>query len=273
MSKKQDNKVIELHPNYIGQYRADLARERNAIGKKIGEARRNCKLTQGELTDRLGQYGVYVKQPAVNKWECGENIPSAYQLVALCHALQIENGLEFFVGQLSPIHDVLNDEGLRMLNNYRDFLEHTPRYVRKNEVSMVSMKVSLLPASAGFGDFLDDEQYEMVEFPASSVPIGSDFAVHVDGDSMEPLYLNGQLVWVQRCSQILPGEVGLFVVDGEGYIKTYNERKPSDDELDAYVDSNGVLHPQIELISYNKKYAPKIITPESDFRVIGRILK
>ena len=273
MEKRNSGKVTQLFPDTTKRYRADLAKERNLIGKKIGEARRLCKITQGELAERLASYGVSVKKPAVNKWENGENVPSAYQLVALCHALEIQNGLNFFTGEISPIQETLNAEGLRMLNNYRTFLEQNKRYTQQNRISMVSMKVSLLPASAGFGDFLDDEQYEIVEFPESSVPTGSDFAVHVDGDSMEPLYLNGQLVWVQRCDNIHPGEVGLFVIDGNGYIKTYNERIPGEDQLEEYIDSNGVLHPQIELISCNSKYAPKTVTPDMDFRIIGRILK
>ena len=273
MASNYRGRVTPFDSQFSKHYRADLAKERNLIGKKIGEARRLCKITQGELADRLAHYGVSVKNPAVNKWENGENVPSAYQLIALCHALEIQSGLAFFTGEIPPVQDTLNAEGLRMLNHYRAFLEQSKRYTQHNRISMVSMKVSLLPASAGFGDFLDDEQYEMVDFPESSVPSGSDFAVHVDGDSMEPLYLDGQLVWVQRCGNIHPGEVGLFVVDGEGYIKTYSERMPDENNMEEYIDSNGVLHPQIELISYNSKYAPKAITPEMDFRIIGRILK
>ena len=113
---------------------------------------------------------------------------------------------------------------------------------------------------------------ETREFPASSVPDGADFAVPVDGDSMEPLYQDGQLAWVQLTPNLNVGDVGLFVVDGHGYIKTYDEREPGDEEYEDYLDSDGVLHPQVVLISQNKAYAPKIITPAMDFRVVGRVL-
>ena len=88
---------------------------------------------------------------------------------------------------------------------------------------MVTMHVSLFAASAGYGDYLDDEKFEMMEFPANTVPDGAQFAVPVDGDRMEPLYKDGQLVWVQQCTDLNVGDVGLFVVDGHGYIKTYDE--------------------------------------------------
>jgi phage repressor protein C with HTH and peptisase S24 domain len=61
-------------------------------------------------------------------------------------------------------------------------------------------------------------------------------------------------------------------VDGHGYIKTYDEREPDEDEYEEFIDSDGVLHPQVVLISQNKEYQPKIIKPDMDFRVVGRVL-
>ena len=46
----------------------------------------------------------------------------------------------------------------------------------------------------------------------------------------------------------------------------------SGEEYEEYLDSDGVLHPQVVLISQNKAYPPKIITPAMDFRVVGRVL-
>ena len=127
------------------------------------------------------------------------------------------------------------------------------------------MPVSLLPASAGTGDYLDDECFEKKTFPASSVPEGADFAVPVDGDSMEPLYKDGQLAWIQATSSLNVGDVGLFTVDGHGFIKNYDEKEPDEEHPEEYLDSNGVLHPQVILISQNKEYEPKIITPNMMF--------
>lgn len=60
--------------------------------------------------------------------------------------------------------------------------------------------------------------------------------------------------------------------DGEGYLKSYGEREPDESDRDAFTDSYGRLHMQPVLISYNKDYSDRIISPERGFRVIGRVL-
>ena len=87
---------------------------------------------------------------------------------------------------------------------------------------------------------------------------------------MEPIYQDGQLVWVEACNELRDGDVGLFMYDGSGYIKVYSEQTPLDPS--AFTDSNGVLHPQPVLISYNEQYAPKIVSPELGFTIVGRVL-
>ncbi len=269
--KKKDT-LIPLYRDLSQRFQADLAKERNILGRKISVARKKAGLTQSELSAQLSHFGVYVKTPGVNKWENGETVPNAYQLIALCHALKIENGLDYFTGPVIPEKDVLNAQGQRMLGSYRRFLENDPKYTVSYHVNMIEMPVSLLPASAGYGDFLDEENMEMREFPANAVPDGADFAVPVDGDSMEPLYHDGQLAWIHLTPVLNVGDVGLFVIDGHGYIKTYDEREPDADTSEEYLDGDGILHPQIVLISQNTAYAPKVVTPSMDFRIVGRVL-
>ena len=87
---------------------------------------------------------------------------------------------------------------------------------------------------------------------------------------MEPIYRDGQLVWIETCDVLREGEVGLFMYDGSGYVKVYGEQTPEDTDL--FTDSSGVLHAQPVLISYNEQYAPKIISPELQFSIVGRVL-
>ena len=269
------DKVIPIQsgrPSFSNSYRADLAKERNIIGRKICEARKKAGLTQAALAELLASFGVSVQAPAVNKWERGESIPNAYQLMAVCHALGIDGGLGFFTGPVSERRETLNAEGLRMLNSYRQYLESRPRFQNIVQARTITRSVSLYPASAGFGDYLDGEAFEDVEFPENAVPDEADFAVPVDGDSMEPLYVDGQLAWIQKTEQLRDGEVGLFVVDGDGFIKTYKEEIPAAENYEDFIDSYGILHPQVFLVSQNKKYPPKAIMPFMNFRIIGRVL-
>ena len=84
------------------------------------------------------------------------------------------------------------------------------------EIRYLDMPVSDLPVSAGTGAFLDEGNFEMVSFPESSIPDGAEFGVRVSGDSMEPVYHDGQIVWVQQCETLRPGEVGVMIYDGQG---------------------------------------------------------
>lgn len=106
----------------------------------------------------------------------------------------------------------------------------------------------------------------------NAVPAEADFGVRVSGNSMEPVYHDGQIVWVERCETLSIGQVGVFVYDGEGYLKSYGEQEPDESDRDAFTDSYGRLHMQPVLISYNKDYSDRIISPERGFRVIGRVL-
>ena len=136
------------------------------------------------------------------------------------------------------------------------------------------MPVSLIPASAGLGDCLDNNRFEEMEFPRAAVPDCADFAVRVHGDSMEPAYGDGQFAWIRECERLNPGEVGLFILNGDGYIKVYDEREPDADRFERFMDSYGIVHPQIALISYNRKYDPILVDPSPDttFRIVGRVL-
>ena len=89
---------------------------------------------------------------------------------------------------------------------------------------------------------------------------------------MEPVYHDGQIVWVQQCDHIGVGEVGIFIYDGDGYLKVYDEQMPDVDCLDDFTDSYGNVHMQPVMVSYNQKYSPRVISANAGFQVVGRIL-
>ena len=76
-----------------------------------------------------------------------------------------------------------------------------------------------LAVSAGTGQFLSDSSYELVDVE-ENVSDHADFGVRVAGDSMEPRYPDGSIVWVHRCETLDAGEVGVFVYNGCAYLKT-----------------------------------------------------
>lgn len=243
------------------------ARRQNLIGRRIARARREAGLNLASFSRMLEEYGVSIKDKGLSKWEQGETVPNAYQMMAVCDAL----GLRDLFFDYTP---ELNDIGLRKLADYRRDLIASGRYAPmrvQTEIEYVDMPVCRLSVSAGTGMFLDGDDYDTLSFPRDSVPVGASFGLRVSGDSMEPVYHDGQIVWVQPCDALRPGEVGIFVYDGEGFLKVYGEQEPGD--AAAFIGSDGVVRRQPVLISYNKKYEPRTVSPEAGFQIVGRVLR
>ena len=265
--------IIEFRTPVGDEYNAATEQTENVIGQRIAEARNRAKLSLVKFSKLLEEYGVTVSSVAINKWELGYTIPSAYQLIAVSKALDIDADLSAFTSQ-APEPE-LNEEGLRKVAAYKADLIATGKYKPKpvnNIIRFVDMQVSSLAVSAGTGAFLDEGNFEMVSFPENAVPKGAEFGLRVSGDSMEPVYHDGQIVWVQQCDHIGIGEVGIFIYDGEGYIKVYDEQEPTGDDLEEYTDSYGVVHMQPVMHSFNKKYEPRVISAHAGFEIVGRVL-
>lgn len=47
----------------------------------------------------------------------------------------------------------------------------------------------------------------------------ADFALRISGDSMEPAYHNGDILLIRQQDNLVPGELGIFVLNGNGYFK------------------------------------------------------
>ena len=84
---------------------------------------------------------------------------------------------------------------------------------------IIELPHSLLSASAGTGQWLDDDTADIWEVRLNEHTRKADFAVDVAGDSMEPLYSDEDTVLVHAQPAVNPGEVGLYVYRGDGYIK------------------------------------------------------
>ena len=260
-------KLVSFRPNAVW----NTAEERagNIIGQRLSMERKRRGLTLEALRELLQNHGVEIQIQGLNKWEKGLTVPNAYQFIALCRILGIEDCM---VGMESVL---LNDTGLRKLDEYKMDLIASGRYRPAPErytETYIEMPVSTLAVSAGVGEFLDEGGFEMIRFPKSAVPSNADFGVRVNGDSMEPVYHDGQIVWVQKCEHLSVGEVGVFIYDGEGYLKAYHELEPDEEDAESFIDSYGCVHPQPVLISYNQAYKPRIVKAEAAFQVVGRVL-
>lgn len=85
----------------------------------------------------------------------------------------------------------------------------------------VTVYASSLGAAAGFGAVLDEAQGEEICLLADDETEQADEVITVSGRSMEPTFTDGDRVLVRHADRVRPGEIGVFLVDNEGYIKEY----------------------------------------------------
>lgn len=114
------------------------------------------------------------------------------------------------------------------------------------------------PAAAGLASPAFGEDFEYLEV-GGEVPAFADFAVKIDGDSMEPYIINGSIVYVNH-DPIANGDVGIFYCDGDILCKQYAK------------DEEG----NVNLISLNRdrEDADRFIDADSglSFACLGRVI-
>ena len=258
------------------RYNAKQAKDDNIVGSKIAGIRKKRHLTQSGLAAALAGYGVSVQTAAVGKWEKGITVPTAYQLIAISLALNAPDIIAEFTDLTLPPDLELNESGLKKLEESRELLiasgKYKPFVPESAAAAAVTVPTSYIRAAAGSGNFMDGDNFEIKEYPESFVPAGTDFALYVDGNSMSPVYVNEQVVFVQQTETLRPGQVGIFSIDNEVVIKIYDEQEPDDSCKEEFTDSSGFVHPQVVLRSYNSDWAPRPVSPYQEFHVYGRVL-
>lgn len=80
-----------------------------------------------------------------------------------------------------------------------------------------------LPVSAGTGVYLDEDYTEPLQIMRTAIAERANYAVRVSGNSMETKFFDGDIVLVETCPTVDIGEIGIFIVNGEGFIKKRGE--------------------------------------------------
>lgn len=229
----------------------------NEIGDVLLARRREMCLSQTELAEMMTLRGCPVTNQAVSKWEKGTTQPSARQFLTLCRILEIEDVRGEFSGGAEGVFAGLDGRGRRMALDYVQLLRDSGRYAERQAEPAFRRTLPLysLAVSAGTGQFLDGEDYEMVEV-GTEVPEGAHFGVRVAGDSMEPRFHDGQTVWVRQQRSLMTGEIGIFLYDGSAYLKKLVARED-----------------RLALHSLNPKYPDIAISPDLPLRVLGKVVE
>ncbi len=246
----------------------------------IKEARERAGYSQKELADLVG-----VAPNTFHGYESGKHDPKPGLLLLIAQACHVS--ADFLLGTASPdaaSTGTVSDSGLRIgrlydaadprdrlivettLEPYEDKLpaevSASPATLRfpkakHRKDGFVEFKVYDQPAAAGLGNYIDAPDFQIEQYPAMIAPEGAEFGVRISGDSMEPEIPNGCTVFVRPTPAVDPGDIGIFVLDGQAYCKKLvadrSERKT-------------------KLRSINKEYDDIVVEDESRLRTLGKVL-
>ena len=228
-----------------------------SIGKILAELRRGKKYMQKDVAAKLSGYGFSVSSKTIYNWEKGLAQPSIPHFLALCDILGVDDALWRFAGIHKGPYAGLNQAGRQKAREFIDLLFHIDMYrddpEEFNEAPRL-LRLYDIPASAGIGNFLEESGYEIIEAPGY-VPTAADFALRVSGDSMEPLFQDGQVIWVKEREVLNSGDIGVFIYFDEVYLK-----KLIIDDGKAY------------LRSLNPDYDDIEIKDDFGFKTIGKVV-
>ena len=229
------------------------------IGEQIKKYRNIKGMTQQDIADALGESSGRV----IYNWEKGIGRPDCDKLAKLCNLLGVS--ADELIGCKSMAQRPTATEW-NTLQKYRALDEHGKEVVdylidseynrvrlsmKKPKPRMYKIDWYTLPASAGTGNILDSDLADELLVPESAEAEQADFVISVGGDSMEPAYHDGDKVFVEKCDAVDIGEVGIFVVNGDVYIKELGNKC---------------------LISHNEKYKPIRIGENDSVYCCGKVI-
>ena len=230
------------------------------IGDRIREYREMRHLTQQQLAERIGES----RGTLISNYENGTSRPDCDRLAKLCVALSITAdellGIKVDTLKLSPeewnrtnkirrldehgklvVDYLIDEEYARVLANSR----------KKNRPRLMYIDSYSYPVSAGTGSFVETETPEKILVPECDEAEVADYVLTVKGDSMEPEFSDGDKVYVVQQPKVEIGEIGIFIINDEAYIKKLGKG---------------------QLISLNPEYSPISFKKDDSIYCCGKVI-
>lgn len=205
-----------------------------SIGDRIKEAREHKNLSRSELAEKAN-----VTMSAISNYENSISSPKEPVLLKLMDILDIDANFLFqdMVEKKPSVY--LTPSESTMIDKYRKLdviskelvdlvidkeLERSSNDYALNDNVVDFGNYKEIPcyprlASAGTGEYLfDDIPTNTIKIDTREYP-KADYAIQVNGDSMEPTYYDGDTLIVERNAVPEIGKTGIFIVDGVSYVK------------------------------------------------------
>lgn len=199
-----------------------------SFGNRLKARREALGITQPQLAEMLG-----VSKGAIGNYETDANSPKATILYKVFDVLKCDANY-LFQDEMNDLYKdtATPEEFENIIKKYRSldlYGQETVNIVLDREVARTQqLQAAKVPAAAriytymhkiacaGSGFYFDDIPTDTIEAPYRE---GADFIFGVSGDSMEPTYRDGDLVYVQKSQVLNIGDIGIFIVHGECFIK------------------------------------------------------
>lgn len=220
------------------------------IAERLRRLRLDNHLEQAELAKLLG----YKSNSTISKWESGKSLPTGKQLSRLAELLTtttdyILYGQEKLTPVLRTTFQQLNQERQEKVISFAQ--EQLHEQLRTSRPRFAYKVYEKLSAGTGFS-YYNDGNYDTVFYEEE---LDHDFASWIFGDSMNPVYLNGEVALVKQTGFDYDGAVYAVDWDGQTYIKK------------VYREADG-----LRLVSLNPKYKDKFAPYDENPRIIGKIV-
>lgn len=247
------------------------------FGETLRSLREREKLSVKEVVEKLKQYALEITDKTLYSYESDKRAASAEMLLALCQIYNCNNILETFA-KFEPDYTIPDDSEWKLIEKYRSLDSAGKNTVdvvieqeieRSKEVFELLKRIeqlenepSFMPpqmraisyyqrlASAGTGQIVfDGIPVDKIEIPDVPEYRRVSYAIGVNGNSMEPLYHNGDILLIEPTCKIDVGEIGIFIIGDESYVKKLGKGK---------------------LISLNAGYGDILLTEYS--KCMGRVI-
>ena len=205
------------------------------LGELIARYRKDAGMTIDELSEASG-----VPKGTLNKIIAGTTkAPTLDTMKAIAKALgkrladfddgiqvvKTNNGLSAGALKLAKDYETLDSHGMAVVRvvmdeelNRMEELANLAEMEPENEPKIINIFVNPSAAGPALGETWQDcEPYEL----RKEDPQGAEYAVRVQGQSMEPYFPDGSIAFINH-DQMRDGDIGIFCVDGATVIKQWH---------------------------------------------------
>lgn len=217
--------------------------------KRLKEKRTELGLSQSEIARKLE-----ISRMSYSAWESGKTKPNQKNLSLLATILKVDE--YYFESEYSIVQNylLLTDENKMAAEDYVEQLL-TSQSIAENVVSLFSYQVlSEIQLSAGPGEGLYDE-FETETVYSEDEYTGFDIATWISGNSMEPVYKDGEVALIKSTGFDYDGAVYALNWNGSLYIKK------------LYREEDG-----FRMVSINPDVAERFIPFEDEIRIVGKVV-